>query len=613
MLLSKSQKIAVVGGGALGQYVSARLTEAGHRVNLLLRSDYEAVKQRGIMVESPDGNVHVKPGDVDVFNNTNDIGPADWVICALKSNALEKENAKKLLEPCIGDHTRVLSLLNGIGIDELMADIVGDSSRVFGGLAYIAVSRKAPGQLSHVFTEKTTIGHMLNTKAEVQAAVGMLSDCKGINAGATESLLTTRWEKLAWNFPFAGMGIVAGGVACGALTKHEKLSGITFEIMKEVVATANADILHRSMEQPRLISDEFVEQLWAMSVTEELDGYLPSTVIDFKNGTPIESEFIFHEPTRRANELKIDVPHMTMVSGLIDILSTSRASDMEHKTTTTKKKKKKEEEEQEITNRHNAAGINTGEKRVKPNKRHTVTNEEKKRKEFERRGSSITHRSCAVLMGGISISALMGRNESRLVADYGRRSFTSSSSSSSSDSDVGSKVVEQYDSEQTRQFYKTVMGGGGNDIHFGVFKSADEGVREAAANTTELMLDLMQWIKPVVPNAAQVLDLGSGHGGATHTMVQRFGTQNLCFNIGSEQNDMNLKTCAKLGIEGNVSCHRGDFNLGLPEEWSDRFDYVYSCEVLCHAADKPALLAEIRRVLKPGGVLVVALVVAVNY
>mmetsp|Transcript_12213 Transcript_12213/g.20241 ORF Transcript_12213/g.20241 Transcript_12213/m.20241 type:complete len:404 (-) Transcript_12213:659-1870(-) len=293
---------------------------------------------------------------------------------------------------------------------------------------------------------------------------------------------------------------------------------------------------------------------------------------------------------------------MTMVSGLIDILSTSRASDLEHKTTMTKKKKK-EEEEQEITNRHNAAGINTGEKRVKPNKRHTVTNEEKKRKEFERRGSSITHRSCAVLMGGISISALMGRNESRLVADYGRRSFTSSSSSSS-DSDVGSKVVEQYDSEQTRQFYKTVMGGGGNDIHFGVFKSADEGVREAAANTTELMLDLMQWIKPVVPNAAQVLDLGSGHGGATHTMVQRFGTQNLCFNIGSEQNDMNLKTCAKLGIEGNVSCHRGDFNLGLPEEWSDRFDYVYSCEVLCHAADKPALLAEIRRVLKPGGVLV---------
>jgi len=297
------------------------------QVNLLLRSDYEAVKQRGIMVESPDGNVHVKPGDVDVFNNTNDIGPADWVICALKSNALEKENAKKLLEPCIGDHTRVLSLLNGIGIDELMADIVGDSSRVFGGLAYIAVSRKAPGQLSHVFTEKTTIGHMLNTKAEVQAAVGMLSDCKGINAGATESLLTTRWEKLAWNFPFAGMGIVAGGVACGALTKHEKLSGITFEIMKEVVATANADILHRSMvrdwkttssyfssssslflsspppspsssspssllssqEQPRLISDEFVEQLWAMSVTEELDGYLPSTVIDFKNGTPVGS------------------------------------------------------------------------------------------------------------------------------------------------------------------------------------------------------------------------------------------------------------------------------------------------------------------------------------
>jgi len=42
----------------------------------------------------------------------------------------------------------------------------------------------------------------------------------------------------------------------------------------------------------------------------------------------------------------------------------------------------------------------------------------------------------------------------------------------------------------------------------------------------------------------------------------------------------------------------------MPDEWAGKFDLAWSQEALCHAAEKAAALREIRRVLRPGGVLV---------
>ena len=48
----------------------------------------------------------------------------------------------------------------------------------------------------------------------------------------------------------------------------------------------------------------------------------------------------------------------------------------------------------------------------------------------------------------------------------------------------------------------------------------------------------------------------------------------------------------------------GNFNDGLPAAWAGSFDAVFSAEVLCHAADKPALLTAVAACLRPGGALV---------
>jgi len=170
-------------------------------------------------------------------------------------------------------------------------------------------------------------------------------------------------------------------------------------------------------------------------------------------------------------------------------------------------------------------------------------------------------------------------------------------------SEVADKVVEQYDEKHARVFYKYVMGGGGFDIHYGCFRTPTDSVYEASKATNDRLLTCMDWVLPVTKES-YVLDLGSGHGGLSHEAAKRFGCKVLGVNISPEQNKMNLEEAEKEGVAELVEVKLCNFNDGLPEEFHGKFTHILSCEVLCHAADKPSLLKELTRCLKPGGAFV---------
>jgi sarcosine/dimethylglycine N-methyltransferase len=152
-------------------------------------------------------------------------------------------------------------------------------------------------------------------------------------------------------------------------------------------------------------------------------------------------------------------------------------------------------------------------------------------------------------------------------------------------------------------FYKYVMGGGGFDIHYGCFRSASDTVFEASKATNDRLLTSLDWTFPVTKDS-YVLDLGSGHGGISHAMAQRFGCKVMGANISPEQNKMNKEEAEKCGVGDLIDVTLCNFNEGLPAEWTDTFTHVISCEVLCHAASKPDLFKDLKRCLKPGGAFV---------
>ncbi|MGY0057747.1 SAM-dependent methyltransferase [Streptomyces sp. LZ34] len=168
--------------------------------------------------------------------------------------------------------------------------------------------------------------------------------------------------------------------------------------------------------------------------------------------------------------------------------------------------------------------------------------------------------------------------------------------------DLEAQLLEQYDVPSSVAFYRSVLSDGGYDIHYGVFQDGTESLPEAARKSIDLLADLAHWARPLTADT-QVMDLGAGFGGATHRLVERYGCQAQCFNLSEAQNEVNLRRAGELGIADRVAVTAGNFEKGLPAEWSGRFDVVWSQDVFCHVLDREALFKEIRRCLRPGGVL----------
>lgn len=159
------------------------------------------------------------------------------------------------------------------------------------------------------------------------------------------------------------------------------------------------------------------------------------------------------------------------------------------------------------------------------------------------------------------------------------------------------------DEQHARVFYKYVMGGGGFDIHYGIFRHPTDTVYEASKATNDRLLTCLDWVYPVTRDS-YVLDLGSGHGGISHEIAARYGCRIMGVNISPEQNKMNLTEASNAGVGHLVDVILCNFNDGLPGDWTGLFTHVVSCEVLCHAASKPDLFLEVKRVLKSGGAFV---------
>ena len=288
-------RIAVVGAGAIGGYYGAKLAYFGRDVHFLMRSDLRQVRRAGIRIRGKAENIHL--AKVNAYASTEEIGPCDLVLIALKATA--NEQLSPLLPPLMHERTMLLTLQNGLGNEELLAAQFGEE-RVLGGLCFVCLNRTAPGVIEEYGHGRVVLGeHTGYPQARTHDIAWEFKRC-GVVCTVAENLGLERWRKLVWNIPFNGLSVVGGGLATDAILADTSLRARTLGLMDETIAGAN----RCGYPLPTAVALEQIKR------TEKLGAYKPSTLIDFEAGRPLEIEAIWGEPLRRSTAAGAAMPEL---------------------------------------------------------------------------------------------------------------------------------------------------------------------------------------------------------------------------------------------------------------------------------------------------------------
>lgn len=287
-------RIAVVGAGAIGGYYGAKLAYYGRDVHFLMRGDLREVRRFGIRVRGKAENFRL--AKVNACSATEEIGPSDLVLIALKTTA----NAElvRLIPPLLKENTMLLTLQNGFGNEQFLADHFG-RERVLGALCFVCLIRTAPGVIEQYGHGRIVLGEYGGYPLPRTHDVAWEFKRCGVVCTVTENLARERWRKLVWNIPFNGLSVVTG-LDTAAIIANDELRARVLALMDEVIAAANKC-------GTNLPTAEALEQ---MKRTEKMGSYKPSTLIDFEAGRPLELEAIWGEPLRAGIAAGASMPRL---------------------------------------------------------------------------------------------------------------------------------------------------------------------------------------------------------------------------------------------------------------------------------------------------------------
>lgn len=308
--LPPKPRFALVGAGAIGCYYGGRLTQHGHEVHFLMRSDYDHVRRHGLSVKSPVGDFELRPGEMHIHRAAGDMPKADVVLVTLKTTA--NGHFAALITPLLHERTAILTLQNGLGNEQQLADLFG-AERIIGGLAFVCINRVSPGEIRHTDYGLIKIGELgRGISPRLRQLSGIFNDSL-VQCQMLEDLALGRWEKLIWNVPFNGLG-AAMGWTTDRIVAHPEGIALVRSIMQEVLATAHAAGVK--------LDPALVEQNIARTLS--MGAYRSSMQIDREMGRELELDAIIGRPLAVAEKHGIAAPSMRMLYQLLRIAAENR-------------------------------------------------------------------------------------------------------------------------------------------------------------------------------------------------------------------------------------------------------------------------------------------------
>lgn len=227
----KIQSVAVLGAGAVGSYVIWGLSERKDiKLGVIAEGERAGRLKKGCKIN----DVTYHP---EVWTPQEAHG-VDLLIVCLKYGALP--GALESIRAIVGEHTIVMSLMNGVDSEEIIAKAIGASHMIY-SVIKVASHKEGGG---YYFVPETTIGIIFGElqapydSERVQAIEALFADT-GIHYRSTEFAQEEMWSKFRLNvcnnLPQA---ILGAGVGCYTDSEHMKAISDGLRNELETIAAA---------------------------------------------------------------------------------------------------------------------------------------------------------------------------------------------------------------------------------------------------------------------------------------------------------------------------------------------------------------------------------------
>ncbi len=297
-------RIAVVGTGGVGGGFGVALAKAGADVTFIARGAHlAAMKQSGLKIESPRGDVHLTPAQA--TDDPAKVGPVDLVLFCVK--LWDVESAGRHIKPMVGPATAVIPLQNGIDAPERLVPILGERA-VMGGVAQISASIVAPGVVRQVGTFMRLIFGELDGSPSKRGEA-FLALCKQacFDATLSDQILTELWMKFILLATNASVVAVARQ-PIGKLRDDPDMKPQFVAAYNEVIAVGKA----RGIKLPADALDKMLAFNAGAPPTMK-----PSMALDLERGNRIELPWLGGKVVELGRQLGVPTPtHAFMYAAL---------------------------------------------------------------------------------------------------------------------------------------------------------------------------------------------------------------------------------------------------------------------------------------------------------
>jgi len=304
-------KICIIGAGAIGGYLGAKLIKAGLDVSLVARGAHlEVMKKKGLTIIENEKETVCFP---QCAENMEELGKMNFIFITLKAYSIP--GVVKEITNMFDENTSVITAYNGIpwwyffnnggqfnnyrikciDPDNTQWSLI-TPERIIGCVVYPATEIIRPGVIKHIEGTRFSLGEPNGAQSDRISKISKALIGAGLKAPIRKNIRQEIWTKLIGNLAFNPLSVITGETLDVLISRKE-----------------NKDIAYAAMKEASLIMDKLQIPL-TISIDQRIEGaakvgpHKTSMLQDYERGKELELDALVVAVKEMGDLLSIKTP-----------------------------------------------------------------------------------------------------------------------------------------------------------------------------------------------------------------------------------------------------------------------------------------------------------------